>query len=243
MRRAPAAAASRTLRRVTAAYLSGSSAWSPLLHAMMDVSGERRGSSTPSASGAMRPSLPMPYSRAVSNRGPAASGAHALVWMSTLGPSVLRRGGRLKPSARARSKSFVSAVRFIRFDPPVAFTTTFAGGPGNPCRNNDTIVPAAVARFHGKAARPPAGRRRPPIRGGPAGAAPRMGRGRGCMEYTRFGTTDIEVSRIALGTWAIGGWLWGGTDVKDSIRAIHEALDMGITTIDTAPVYGFGLSE
>lgn len=63
------------------------------------------------------------------------------------------------------------------------------------------------------------------------------------MELARFGTTDIEVSRIALGTWAIGGWLWGGTDVKDAVRAIHEAMDLGITTIDTAPVYGFGLSE
>lgn len=63
------------------------------------------------------------------------------------------------------------------------------------------------------------------------------------MEFTRFGTTDIQVSRVALGTWAIGGWLWGGTDVNDAVRAIHEALDLGITTIDTAPVYGFGLSE
>lgn len=63
------------------------------------------------------------------------------------------------------------------------------------------------------------------------------------MEFTRFGTTDIQVSRIALGTWAIGGWMWGGTDVKDAVRSIHEALDLGITTIDTAPVYGFGLSE
>ena len=63
------------------------------------------------------------------------------------------------------------------------------------------------------------------------------------MEFARFGSTDIEVSRIALGTWAIGGWLWGGTDVNDAVRTIHEALDLGITLIDTAPVYGFGLSE
>lgn len=63
------------------------------------------------------------------------------------------------------------------------------------------------------------------------------------MEFARFGTTDIEVSRIALGTWAMGGWLWGGTDVSDAVRSIHEALDLGITTIDTAPVYGFGLAE
>ncbi|MBE3599362.1 MAG: aldo/keto reductase [Limnochordaceae bacterium] len=63
------------------------------------------------------------------------------------------------------------------------------------------------------------------------------------MEYTILDGTGIRVSRVALGTWAIGGWLWGGTDVGDAVRAIHEALDMGITTIDTAAVYGFGLSE
>lgn len=63
------------------------------------------------------------------------------------------------------------------------------------------------------------------------------------MEKMIFGATDIEVTRIALGTWAIGGWLWGGVDANEAVNAIHEALDMGITTIDTAPVYGFGLSE
>ncbi|BAS26537.1 aldo/keto reductase [Limnochorda pilosa] len=63
------------------------------------------------------------------------------------------------------------------------------------------------------------------------------------MEYTQLGTTSLQVSRIALGTWAMGGWLWGGTDVEAAVRAIHEALDLGITTIDTAAVYGFGLSE
>ena len=63
------------------------------------------------------------------------------------------------------------------------------------------------------------------------------------MEYTQLGTTSIQVTRIALGTWAMGGWLWGGTDVDEAVRAIHAAWDMGITTIDTAPVYGFGLSE
>lgn len=63
------------------------------------------------------------------------------------------------------------------------------------------------------------------------------------MEYTRFGATDLQVSRIALGTWAMGGWNWGGTNVDDAVEAACEAIDMGITTIDTAPVYGFGLSE
>lgn len=63
------------------------------------------------------------------------------------------------------------------------------------------------------------------------------------MEFAQLGSLDMQVSRVALGTWAIGGWLWGGTDVEDAVRTIHEALDMGITTIDTAPVYGFGLAE
>jgi aryl-alcohol dehydrogenase-like predicted oxidoreductase len=51
------------------------------------------------------------------------------------------------------------------------------------------------------------------------------------------------VSRIGLGTWAIGGWMWGGTDEKESIAVIRRALDSGINLIDTAPVYGFGASE
>ncbi|MFZ0422017.1 MAG: aldo/keto reductase [Xanthobacteraceae bacterium] len=55
--------------------------------------------------------------------------------------------------------------------------------------------------------------------------------------------TDLAPSRIGLGTWAIGGWMWGGTDEAESIRTIHAALDRGITLIDTAPVYGFGRSE
>lgn len=63
------------------------------------------------------------------------------------------------------------------------------------------------------------------------------------MEYTKIPGTDMNVSRIALGTWAIGGWMWGGTDEKESIQTIHEALDEGITLIDTAPIYGFGRSE
>jgi aryl-alcohol dehydrogenase-like predicted oxidoreductase len=53
----------------------------------------------------------------------------------------------------------------------------------------------------------------------------------------------ITMPRVGLGTWAIGGWMWGGTDERESIRTIHEALDLGINLIDTAPVYGFGRSE
>jgi aryl-alcohol dehydrogenase-like predicted oxidoreductase len=69
-------------------------------------------------------------------------------------------------------------------------------------------------------------------------------RGRATMlEYINIGGTNLVSSRIALGTWAIGGWMWGGTDEQDSIRTIHEALDQGINLIDTAPVYGYGRSE
>lgn len=53
----------------------------------------------------------------------------------------------------------------------------------------------------------------------------------------------MDASVVAFGAWAIGGWMWGGTNEKDSIRAIHAALDSGINFIDTAPVYGFGVSE
>jgi len=63
------------------------------------------------------------------------------------------------------------------------------------------------------------------------------------MDYTSIAHTGMEVSRISLGTWAIGGWMWGGTDEAESIRTIHAALDKGINFIDTAPVYGFGRSE
>lgn len=63
------------------------------------------------------------------------------------------------------------------------------------------------------------------------------------METVKISGTDIEMSRIGLGTWAIGGWMWGGTDEQISVKAIHKALDSGINLIDTAPVYGFGKSE
>ncbi len=63
------------------------------------------------------------------------------------------------------------------------------------------------------------------------------------MEFTAIPGTGVEVSRIALGTWAIGGWKWGGSDAMESIWTIRAALDRGITLIDTAPVYGFGRSE
>jgi len=55
--------------------------------------------------------------------------------------------------------------------------------------------------------------------------------------------TSLEVSRVAIGTWAIGGWMWGGTDDAESIAAIRAAFEHGINLVDTAPVYGFGHSE
>jgi aryl-alcohol dehydrogenase-like predicted oxidoreductase len=63
------------------------------------------------------------------------------------------------------------------------------------------------------------------------------------METFRIPGTTLNPSRIALGTWAIGGWMWGGSDDAESIRTIQSAVDRGITLIDTAPVYGMGRSE
>ena len=63
------------------------------------------------------------------------------------------------------------------------------------------------------------------------------------IETAQIPGTEIKPSRIALGTWAIGGWMWGGSDDALSIRTIQSAVDRGITLIDTAPVYGFGHAE
>jgi aryl-alcohol dehydrogenase-like predicted oxidoreductase len=63
------------------------------------------------------------------------------------------------------------------------------------------------------------------------------------MEKVRFGQTDLEVSVLVLGTWVTGGWLWGGADDRESLKAVLRALELGINFVDTAPVYGFGRSE
>src|SRR6476660_2395364 len=55
--------------------------------------------------------------------------------------------------------------------------------------------------------------------------------------------TSLTVSRIGLGTWAIGGWMWGGTDDQESVNTIRAAVERGVNLIDTAPAYGFGRSE
>src|SRR5258706_1255658 len=63
------------------------------------------------------------------------------------------------------------------------------------------------------------------------------------MEFAHIPGTSLKVSRVAIGTWAIGGWKWGGSDEAESVSTIRAALDHGINLIDTAPVYGFGRSE
>jgi aryl-alcohol dehydrogenase-like predicted oxidoreductase len=63
------------------------------------------------------------------------------------------------------------------------------------------------------------------------------------MQRRMLGRSELEISRIGLGTWAVGGHMWGGQDDAESIEAIHAALDHGINWIDTAPIYGSGHSE
>jgi len=63
------------------------------------------------------------------------------------------------------------------------------------------------------------------------------------MEFATIPQTSYRISRVGLGTWAIGGWMWGGTDEEQSVMTIQAAVERGITLIDTAPAYGFGRSE
>ena len=63
------------------------------------------------------------------------------------------------------------------------------------------------------------------------------------MEYRQLGRTDLEISRITFGCWAIGGWWWGSVEDSDSIAAIRAAVENGINFFDTADVYGGGRSE
>jgi aryl-alcohol dehydrogenase-like predicted oxidoreductase len=62
------------------------------------------------------------------------------------------------------------------------------------------------------------------------------------IEHAAIPGTSLQVSRVTLGTWAIGGWMWGGTDEAESIATIRAAVEHGINVIDTAPAYGFGRS-
>ncbi len=63
------------------------------------------------------------------------------------------------------------------------------------------------------------------------------------MKYTQLGKNGPEVSTVGFGSWAIGGLNWGPTDDKVSVKALNEAIDQGVTLIDTADVYGQGHSE
>lgn len=63
------------------------------------------------------------------------------------------------------------------------------------------------------------------------------------MEYRKLGNTDLELSAITYGAFAIGGNMWGGNEQKDSIASVQASIENGVTTLDTAPFYGFGLSE
>jgi aryl-alcohol dehydrogenase-like predicted oxidoreductase len=63
------------------------------------------------------------------------------------------------------------------------------------------------------------------------------------MEQIQLAGSGLSSSRVGLGTWAIGGWMWGGSDERESIATIRSAVERGISLIDTAPVYGFGRSE
>ncbi|TIL68398.1 aldo/keto reductase [Mesorhizobium sp.] len=58
-----------------------------------------------------------------------------------------------------------------------------------------------------------------------------------------IGKSGVVASAVGLGTWAIGGWMWGGTDEAESIAAIQASIDAGVSLIDTAPAYGLGRSE
>jgi aryl-alcohol dehydrogenase-like predicted oxidoreductase len=66
------------------------------------------------------------------------------------------------------------------------------------------------------------------------------------MKTRKLGNTDMEITPVGLGAWAIGGrgeWGWGPQDDQDSIATIRHAIDSGINWIDTAPAYGLGHSE
>lgn len=63
------------------------------------------------------------------------------------------------------------------------------------------------------------------------------------MEFRALGTSDLKLSAITYGAFAIGGNMWGGNEQKDSIESVRASIDNGVTTLDTAPFYGFGLSE
>jgi aryl-alcohol dehydrogenase-like predicted oxidoreductase len=63
------------------------------------------------------------------------------------------------------------------------------------------------------------------------------------MEFRHLGKSELKIPVVSFGAWAIGGWMWGGSDDDDAIAAIRKGIDVGVTCIDTAPIYGMGHSE
>lgn len=63
------------------------------------------------------------------------------------------------------------------------------------------------------------------------------------MQYRKLADSDLELSVVTFGAWAAGGWMWGGNEHSDSVKAIRASYDLGVTSIDTAPAYGQGTSE
>jgi aryl-alcohol dehydrogenase-like predicted oxidoreductase len=63
------------------------------------------------------------------------------------------------------------------------------------------------------------------------------------VQLRKLGKSDVEVSPVIFGAWAIGGWMWGGAEEQDSIAAIRASVEHGAGTIDTAAIYGMGYSE
>lgn len=63
------------------------------------------------------------------------------------------------------------------------------------------------------------------------------------MQKEKLGKSAVEVTQITFGAWAIGGWMWGGTDDQQALEALKTSYENGVTSIDTAPIYGLGHSE
>jgi len=63
------------------------------------------------------------------------------------------------------------------------------------------------------------------------------------MQYRTLTGTELDLSVITFGAWAAGGWMWGGTEQSDAVEAIRASYDLGVNSIDTAPIYGQGTSE
>src|ERR1700712_3384955 len=63
------------------------------------------------------------------------------------------------------------------------------------------------------------------------------------IEPRPLGSSNVKVTPVIFGAWAVGGWMWGGSDEAESIAAIQASIDHGVTTIDTAPVYAQGYGE